>query len=105
MNKYMKIPDVTLYAGMKVDKDTSLSFKSEDGKIKQELKNLKFVQYERREADNFESETKTTIYLKEGMIVLFENEQRGYVVPLDRYVRITEALEDLECIKDLDREE
>ena len=98
MNKYMKIPDVTLYAGMKVDKDTSLSFKSEDGKIKQELKNLKFVQYERREADNFESETKTTIYLKEGMIVLFENEQRGYVVPLDRYVRITEALEDLECI-------
>ena len=103
MNKYMKIPDVTLYAGMKVDKDTSLSFKSEDGKIKQELKNLKFVQYERREADN--CETKTTIYLKEGMIVLFENEQRGYVVPLDRYVRITEALEDLECIKDLDREE
>lgn len=102
MNKYMKIPDVTLYAGVKVDKDTKLKFESENGKIKQELNNLKFVQVEIREADNFESETKTTIYLKEGMVVLYENENRGYVVPVDRYVRISEALEDLECIKDLD---
>ena len=43
--------------------------------------------------------------MKEGMVVLFENENRGYVVPVDRYVRIGEALEDLECIKDLDKEE
>lgn len=102
MKKYMRIPDVTLYAGVKVNKDTNLSFESEDGKIKQELKNLEFVQYEKREADNFESETKTTIHLKDGMVVLFENEYRGYVVPVERYVRIGEALADLECIKDLD---
>ena len=101
----MKIPDVTLYAGVRVDKKTKLKFESVDGKVKQELNNLKFIQIEKREADNFESETKTTIFLKEGMVVLFENENRGYVVPVDRYVRIGEALEDLECIKDLDKEE
>lgn len=105
MNRYMKIPDVTLYAGVKVDKKTKLKFESKDGKIKQELSNLKFVQVEKRKADNFESETKTTIYLKEGMVVLFESESRGYVVPVDRYVRISEALEDLEAIQDLDKEE
>ena len=105
MNKYMKIPDVTLYAGLEADRDTVLNFESENGRIKQELKDLKFVQFEKRVGDNFESEIKTTIFLKEGMVVLFEDENRGYVVPANRYVRIGEALEDLEAIKDLDKEE
>ena len=35
MNKYMKIPDVTLYAGVRVDKKTKLKFESVDGKLKQ----------------------------------------------------------------------
>jgi hypothetical protein len=38
------------------------------------------------------------------MVVLFEDESRGYVVPVDRYVTIKEAKEDLECISDLDKE-
>lgn len=104
MKNYIKNPDVTIYKGIEVDKNTKLKFEREDGKVKQELKNLEFVQYERREADNFESETNTKIHLKEGMIVLFEDEKRGYVVPVERYVTIGEALEDLECIKDLDKE-
>lgn len=104
MKNYIKNPDVTIYKGIEVDKNTKLKFEREDGKVKQELKNLEFVQYERREADDFESETKTTIHLKEGMIVLFEDEKRGYVVPVEKYVTIGEAREDLECIKDLDKE-
>lgn len=105
MRNYIKNPDVTIYKGVEVNKNTKLKFDRKDGKLKQRLKNLEFVQYETREADNFESETKTTIHLKEGMIVLYEDENRGYVVPVERYVTIGEALEDLECIKDLDKEE
>lgn len=105
MRNYIKNLDVTIYKGIEVDKNTKLKFEREDGKLRQELKNLKFVQHEKREADNFESETKTTIHLKEGMTVLFEDEKRGYVVPVEKYVTIGEALEDLECIKDLDKEE
>jgi len=104
MRNYMKSPDVTIYRGVSVNKDTKLNFEREDGKLKQRLKDLKFIQIEKREADNFETETKTIIYLKEGMTVLFEDEKRGYVVPVERYVTIGEALEDLECIKDLDKE-
>jgi len=104
MKNYIKNPDVTIYKGVCVDKDTVLSFEREDGKLKQELKDFKFVQYEKREADNFVSETKTTIDLKEGMVVLFEDKNRGYVVPVERYVTIGEALEDLGYIKDLDKE-
>ena len=105
MKNFIKNPDVTIYKGVNVDKKTTLKFEREDGNLRQELKNLEFVQFEKRQAENFESETKTTIHLKEGMTVLFEDEKRGYVVPLERYVTIGEALEDLNCIKDLDKEE
>ena len=104
MRNYIKNPDVTVYKGVSVDKNTTLNFEREDGKLKQEVKDLKFIQFEKREADNFESETKTTIHLKEGMVVLYEDDNRGYVVPVDRYVTIGEAIEDLDCIKDLDKE-
>ena len=42
--------------------------------------------------------------MKEGMTILFEDENRGYVVPVEKFVTIGEALEDLNCIKDLDKE-
>ena len=104
MRNFIKNPDVTIYKGMNVNKDTTLKYEREDGNLKQELKNLEFVQYEKRKADNFESETKTTIHMKEGMTILFEDESRGYVVPVEKFVTIGEALEDLNCIKDLDKE-
>lgn len=104
MRNFIKNPDVTIYKGMNVTKDTVLNYEREDGNLKQELKNLEFIQFEKRKSDNFESETKTTIHMKEGMTILFEDENRGYVVPVEKFVTIGEALEDLECIKDLDKE-
>ncbi len=104
MRNFIKCPDVTIYKGVNVTKDTELTFEREDGKLKQELKNLEFRQYEKREAENFESETNSTIHLKEGMTVLYEDENRGYVVPVERYVTVGEAVEDMNCIKDLDKE-
>ena len=104
MRNFIKNVDVTIYKGMIVNKDTELSYEREDGKLKQELKDLEFVQWSKKETEEYESEMKTTIHLKEGMVVLFEDEDRGYVVPVEKYVTIGEAIEDLNCIKDLDKE-
>lgn len=104
MRNFIKNVDVTIYKGMIVNKDTKLSYEREDGKLKQELKDLEFNQWSKKETEDYESEIKTTIHLKEGMVVLFEDEDRGYVVPVEKYVTIGEAIEDLNCIKDLDKE-
>lgn len=103
MKNFIKCPDVTIYRGIIVDKESTLKYEREDGKLTQELKDLEFVQHELRTVENVDYDIKTTIHLKEGMNVLFEDENRGYVVPVERYVTIGEALEDLECIKDLDK--
>jgi hypothetical protein len=51
--------------------------------------------------DNFESVYDTTIQLQEGDILIFEDEGRGYIKPVESFVTIAEAIEDLENIKDL----
>jgi hypothetical protein len=43
----------------------------------------------------------TTIRLKEGDILVFEEEGRGYIKPLEEFVTIEEAIDDLTNIKDL----
>ena len=39
--------------------------------------------------------------LKEGDILVFEEEGRGYIKPVEEFVTIAEAIEDLTNIKDL----
>ena len=43
----------------------------------------------------------TTIYLKEGDVLVFEEEGRGYIKPVESFVTIEEAIEDLTNIRDL----
>ncbi len=104
MKNFILIPNCEIYKGYVVDDSTILNYENKDKTIKQELKNLEFIQTEKKETDKYITETKTTIHLKKGMVVLFENEDRGYVVPVDRYVSIKEARQELEYIKDLDTE-
>lgn len=105
MKVYIKSVDTTIYKGIEVNKDSKLEWKREDGKKHQVLENFEFIQEEKIEKEQYSQEIKTTIHLKEGDIVLFEDEERGYVVPVDKFVTIGEAIEDLDCIKDLDKEE
>jgi hypothetical protein len=51
--------------------------------------------------EGFTSKCDTTIQLQEGDVLIFEEEGRGYIKPLDGFVTIAEAIEDLENIKDL----
>jgi hypothetical protein len=51
--------------------------------------------------EGFESVYDTTIDLKEGDILIFEEDGRGYIKPVEGFVTIEEAIEELKNIKDL----
>jgi hypothetical protein len=51
--------------------------------------------------DGYRSKYDTVIELAEGDILIFEEEGRGYIKPVERFVTIEEAIEDLVNIKSL----
>ena len=88
-----------MYAGIKVDKNTKLDYVNEN--VEQHLVNLVFHSVTKIKGESFESVYDTTIYLKEGDILVFEEEGRGYIKPVEEFVTVKEAIEDFEHIKDL----
>ena len=42
------------------------------------------------------------IQLSEGDILIFEEEGRGYIKPVEEFVTVKEAIEELNCISDLE---
>ena len=88
-----------MYAGIKVTKDTKLDYENEN--VKQTLDNLVFHSITRVVGENYESEYNTTIHLQEGDVLIFEEEGRGYIKPVESFVTVAEAVEELNCIKDI----
>ena len=99
MQVFIRKPSIDLYAGIRVDKDTVLEYENEN--VKQNLKDLVFHTITRVKGDNFESVYDTTIHLSEGDILVFEEEGRGYIKPVESFVSVEEAIEDLTSIKDI----
>ena len=99
MKVYIRKPSIDLYPGIRVDKDTVLEYKNDN--VKQELKNLVFHSVTKVNGEGFKSKYDTTIYLEEGDILVFEEEGRGYIKPVEEFVTIAEAIEDLTNIKDV----
>ena len=99
MQVYIRKPSIDLYPGIRVDKDTVLEYKNDN--VQQELKDMVFHSVTKMNGDGFESEINTTIYLKEGDVLVFEEEGRGYIKPVEEFVTIEEAITDLTNIKDL----
>ena len=99
MQRYMRKPSLDLYPGIRVSKDTVLEYKNEN--VKQTLKDLVFHSVTNVKGDGFRSKYDTTIQLQEGDILVFEEEGRGYIKPVEEFVTIAEAIEDLTNIKDL----
>lgn len=99
MQKFIRKPSIDLYAGIRVDKDTVLEYKRET--VEQKLENLVFHTVTKVKGENFESVYDTTIQLKEGDILLLVEEERGYIKPVEGFVTIAEAIDDLTNIKDL----
>ena len=100
MQRFIRKPSVDMYAGIRVDKDTTLEYKNEN--VDQTLKDLVFHSVTKVKGDNFESVYDTTIQLKEGDILVFEEEGRGYIKPVEEFVTIKEAIEEFKCISDLE---
>lgn len=96
---YILRPSIDLYPGVRVDKDTKLEYKSEN--VTQTIADLKFHSVTHVKGDGFDSVYDTTIELKEGDILIFEDGGRGYIKPVEPMVTIEEAIEDLEHIKNV----
>ena len=96
---FIRKPSIDLYPGIRVDKDTKLEFKNEN--TEQTLENLVLHTVAHVHGEGYESTYDTTIFLQEGDILLFEESGRGYVKPVESFVAIEEAIEDLTYIKDL----
>lgn len=98
MQKFISKPSIDMYGGIKVDKDTKLEYKNDN--VDQTLENLVFKSITKVKGEGYESEYHTTIHLSEGDVLVFEEEGRGYIKPVEEFVTIEEAIEELEHIKD-----
>ena len=99
MQRFIKKPSIDMYAGIKVTKDTKLSYKNEN--VEQTVENLVLHSITKVKGEGYESVYDTTITLKEGDILIYEEEGRGYIKPVEKFVTIAEAIADFENIKDL----
>lgn len=84
LEKFVAIPSLEILRGIKVTKDTELNFENyfeeSNQSVKQELKNLRIITETSRNIGNQKIESKITIDLIEGDILLYD-EDYGYCVP------------------------
>lgn len=98
MENFILKPSIDRYPGIRVDKTTELTYKTE--KVTQTLKDLVFHSVTKVKGEGYRSKYDTTINLNEGDILIFD-EERGYIKPVEKLVSIKEAIEELTCIEDL----
>lgn len=98
MQKYITKPSIDMYSGIKVTKDTEFEYINDN--VEQVLKDLVLKTITNVKGEGYESTCNTTIYLNEGDILIFEEEGRGYIKPLENFVTVEEAIKELECIKE-----
>ena len=96
---FIRKPSIDLYPGIRVDKDTKFEYKNEN--VEQRLECLLLHSVTKVKGENYESVYDTTIHLSEGDVLIFEEEGRGYIKPVEEFVTIQEAIDELECIKDV----
>lgn len=98
MEKFILKPSIDMHAGIRVTKDTAFEYKNES--VDQSLKDLVFKSITTIKGEGYESSYNTTINLKEGDILIFEEEGRGYIKPVQELVTVAEAIEELGYIKE-----
>ena len=99
MQIFIRKPSIDLYPGIRVDKDTTLEYNNEN--VQQTLEGLVLHSVTKVTGEGYESIYDTTIHLKEGDVLVFEEEGRGYIKPVEEFVTIAEAIDELANIKDL----
>ena len=99
MKVFIQKPDINLHPGIVVYKDTVFEYKNEH--VEQTLKDLVLHSITKVRGENFESVYDTTIWLQEGDVLIYEEEGRGYIKPVEHFVTIEEAISHQTNIKDL----
>ncbi len=99
MQKFIRKPSIDMFPGIKISKDTELHFENEN--VTQTLKDLVFHSVTKVKGENYESVYDTTITLQEDDVLVFEEDGRGYIKPVEEFMTLAEAAEELNCIKDL----
>lgn len=98
MEKFIIRPSIELYPGIRVDKDTVLEFKNDH--ITQTVEDLTLHTVAMVKGEGYEARYDTIVHLKEGDILVYEDEGRGYIKPTEPMVTIAEAVEELSCLKE-----
>lgn len=98
--RFIRKPSIDMYAGIRVTDTTEFEYENEH--VKQSLKGLVLHSVVKMKGDGFESTYDTTIYLKDGDILIFEEEGRGYIKPVEEFASVREAIEELENVIDLE---
>jgi hypothetical protein len=96
---FIRKPSIDQYPGVRVDKDTVLEYKTEN--VSQTIRDLEMLSTVIVKGDGYESVLRTVIQLKEGDILIFEDEGRGYIKPVDGFVTVQEAIDDLSVLKEM----
>lgn len=99
MQMFIRKPSIDQYPGVRVDKDTVLEYKTEN--VSQTIRDLEMQSTVIVKGDGYESVLRTVIQLQEGDILIFEDEGRGYIKPVDGFVTVQEAIEDLSVLKEM----
>ena len=97
MEKFIVKPDITFYPGIRVQKDTQIEYKNDN--VEQSIENLVFKSKTTIKTDDVESVYDTTIQLKEGDVLVFEEDGRGYIKPVQEMYTVEQAIEELNYIK------
>lgn len=101
MRKFIFKPDITLYSGVQVNKDTTLEYKNDN--VVQSLKDLTLEMTTYAKENNYEARSNLVFHLNEGDILLFD-EEVGYQVPRVPMSTLKDALTDIEALQDFNKE-
>jgi hypothetical protein len=94
--KFIRQPSIDMIAGIVVDKNTELTYENEG--VKQSIKDLVLHSVMTIKGESYESTYDTTIHLTEGDVLVFEEGGRGYIKPVEKFVTVDEAIEELKCV-------
>lgn len=99
MERFIRMPNVDLYHGVRITKDTVLDYKNDN--VEQTVENLVLRTTLRAKGEGYESESHIRVDLAEGDILIFVDENRGYIKPVERLVTVEEAIEGLADVKEV----
>lgn len=99
---FVEQPSIELMEGIKVTKDTELTYKND--KVEQVIKNLELETILNDEGTNgintYKSKSYLSLKLNDGDILLFD-EKRGYHMPKFPVSTIEDAISDINSLKDI----